>query len=118
MAIFYNLSKLIPIGPYRRQAERTYVHSGKRSSYVGATGDLMPDILYKNRKLISTVNDWFDRLEIPYELRVPTLKSDYDVYAIRLINREGADVNLTDVGFGISQLLPLIVQIFLAGQTN
>jgi len=108
-----HLGRLVSIGPYRKQAERTYVHTGKRSSYVGPSGDLMPDILYKNRKMVDVINEWFRKLEIPYDIKVPTLKSDYGVYAIRLISRQGTDVNLTDVGFGISQILPLIVQIFL-----
>ena len=63
---------------------------------------------------LRTVNKWLKRLEIDYEVEVKPVGADSgDVFEVRLIDtrrKERVSVALPDVGFGISQLLPFIVQ--------
>ena len=58
--------------------------------------------------LARRVNQWLKRFGINYSLRVKRRK---DVFALQLLDsRRGTELSHVDVGFGISQLLPIIVQ--------
>ena len=66
-------------------------------------------------KLKDKVNVWFKRLDTGYKLDVLPLSSPKgeikDVYSLLLSEQStGVHVGLTDVGFGLSQVLPVIVQ--------
>ena len=65
-------------------------------------------------ELVEETNEWFKRLGIDYMLEVKPIGSDPgDPFAMRLVDtrrKEPVNVALPDVGFGISQLLPFIVQ--------
>lgn len=109
---------LTHIGPLRQYPERFFTFSGTVTEYVGQTGKYMSDILINNKELVNNVNCYIDRLRLRYELRVMPLKSEagdiYDLYAMRLFDKTSSiSVSLTDVGFGVSQVLPIIVQSIL-----
>jgi hypothetical protein len=109
------LMKVQYIGPLRENPERYFTFSGTRTEYVGKSGKSTTDLLITNKELKDKVNLWFKRLDIGYELKVPRLSdpdSDiHDVFALRLFdNSNGVYVGITDVGFGVSQVLPVIVQ--------
>lgn len=121
--------RLYPLGPLRKSPSRWYAHSGFTPSDVGLEGELLPDLLYRNRDLLERVNLWLERLDIGYKIVVTTIPAVTDLFDIRLqdlrrFNRDTQDlrirsnrdttVNLLDVGYGISQLLPFIVQSLLA----
>ncbi len=114
------LDKIYYIGPLRRNPERYYISSGNVSNYVGKNGLESPDILYENEnKILNTTNKWLKKFT-NYTLKPTstTRKTKYtgrqNVYSLRLMdNTTKMNVNITDVGFGISQILPIIVQSFL-----
>lgn len=112
------LQDLIYIGPLRDFPDRHYIYSGSFSEYVGKTGKLLPEILYMNRKLVAKVNDQFEKFNLGYKLDISsaTAKSELqDVFAVRLADQiVGVNVSIVDVGFGISQVLPVIVQSMLS----
>lgn len=114
------LEKMYYIGPLRKNPERYYISSRNVSNYVGKTGLESPDILYENEnKILNTTNKWLKKFT-NYTLR-PTNTTrknkntgTQNVYSLRLIdNTTKMNVNITDVGFGISQILPIVVQSFL-----
>ena len=73
----------------------------------------MPDILLKKPDIEDRVNEWFARLDIGYELQVvfKELWETRNLFSLSLIDkRTGQDVSPKDVGFGIGQLLPILVQ--------
>ena len=108
-----SLESLFPMGPYRRPPERWYIFTGTSPEDVGYRGDLLPDLLFRRSDLIEKANKWLDRLDIGYALRVRPIEQASDLFEVRLVDRrrqDEVDVALSDVGFGISQILPFIVQ--------
>ena len=112
------LADLFPIGPFRGLPERWYIFKGTDPQDIGYQGSLLPDLLFRQSKLVKETNEWLKRLEIDYELEIkPVGINTEDLFEVRLIDtrrRERLNVSLLDVGFGISQLLPFIVQSLVA----
>ena len=111
------LDKMYYIGPLRKNPERYYISSGNVSNYVGKTGLESPDILYENEnEILNTTNKWLKKftnymLKPISSTRNSKLTGKQNVYSLRLVdNITKMNVNITDVGFGISQILPIIVQ--------
>ena len=113
------LEDLFPMGPFRRPPERWYIFTGTSPQDVGYRGNLLPDLLFRRRELVEETNKWLERLEIGYVLSVESVGIDSgDLFEVRLrdtrrkerTNQERVTVALPDVGFGISQLLPFVVQ--------
>ena len=108
------LRDLFPMGPFRRPPERWYIFTGTSPQDVGYRGDLLPDLLFRHRGLVKETNEWLKRLDMGYELEVkPVGGNSGDLFEVRLIDtrrKERVNVALPDVGFGISQLLPFVVQ--------
>lgn len=108
------LDALFPMGPFRRPPERWYMFTGTSPSDVGYRGDHLPDLLFRRPELVEKANRWLTKLEIGYQLRVQPVEEIPDLFEVRLLDgRRDTDVvvSLSDVGFGVSQLLPFIVQI-------
>jgi hypothetical protein len=106
--------KLFPMGPSRRSPERWYIFTGTSPQDVGYQGDSMPDFLFRNPDVVKKVNSWLQRLEIGYRLETrllgPRIRDLFEVQLTDTRRRKSVKVGLPDVGFGISQLLPFIVQ--------
>jgi predicted ATPase len=96
------------------------VYSGTSAADVGKSGKMLPDVLYSDEDLTERVNHELRRFGLGYELRVSrgeTSAELQDVFALRLVDSvTGVNVNLTDVGFGVSQVLPVIVQSLMGRQ--
>ena len=113
------LETLYPMGPYRRPPQRWYMFTGTSPQDVGYRGDLLPDLLFRRPELVKDTNGWLDNLEIGYHIKVQSVgPRSRDLFEVRLIDKRrgrNVDVALSDVGFGVSQILPFIVQS-LAGE--
>jgi len=113
------LQNLYPMGPYRRAPQRWYIFTGTSPQDVGYSGDLLPDLLYRRPELVQETNGWLEKLEIGYHIKVQSVGvRSRDLFEVRLIDKRRGrqvDVALSDVGFGVSQILPFIVQS-LAGE--
>jgi predicted ATPase len=105
------LRRITYIGPMREFPERIYTYMGNVPSNVGKSGKYMPDILKKKPHLVSKVNDWFKKFDIDYELNVPDLDRKGNYFSLSLKDKK-TDIKVShkDVGFGIGQLLPILVQ--------
>ncbi|GET42902.1 hypothetical protein MiSe_77200 [Microseira wollei NIES-4236] len=118
------LESLIYIGPLREYPERLYVLSGNSSQQVGKSGKMVSDILFRNPELLKQVNEQLERFGLGYELKVASYTNKEtselsDVFALRLVDKyTGVNVSLLDVGFGISQVLPIVVQSMLSRNTT
>jgi len=102
------------LGPYRKPAERIYMYAGNSPDDVGYSGENLQDFIYSNQAGVEDINFWLERLEVGYQIDLkPLLKERNDLFELRLTDtrrRTKIDVGLPDVGFGVSQILPLIVQ--------
>lgn len=109
----YYLGRIIYIGPIREYPERAYSYSGNVPLNVGKSGKSMPDILMKRPDLVNKVNEWFDKFDIGYKLKIEKLRRN--LFSLLLVDKNsGVDTSPNDVGFGIGQLLPIIVQGILS----
>ncbi len=110
------LGEMVCIGPMRDYPERFYIFSGNSTKQVGRSGTSTSDLLFRDPQLLQQVNDRIKEFEIGYQIKVISFQdqgsdAESDVYAIRLIDDQlEVDVSLLDVGFGVSQILPVIVQ--------
>ena len=109
------LKNLVYIGPVRERPERHILPSGATPSYVGATGQYAYELLLSDPEAQERVNKTLADFEIGYSLCLEPLKyqdgSASAVYGLRIVDaKSGVTVSVRDVGFGISQVLPVLVQ--------
>lgn len=72
-------------------------------------GNSLTEILKEDDRVKNSVNDWLARFRLNVD--VSTIQ---DVVHQLKIHQNALDLDITDVGFGISQILPIIVQGFLS----
>lgn len=113
------LKEIQYIGPLRSYPKRDFIFSGIETQYVGKIGKYVPDLLISNKELITNLNKHFSHLGIGYELIVDTLSAQtsdlHDLFTLRFHEKSsGVHVGIADVGFGVSQVLPIIVQSLLS----
>jgi AAA15 family ATPase/GTPase len=120
-SVFRQLVKeMIYLGPLRRYPERYYIFSGNLSEHVGQYGEMLPDVLFQNREVLEhRVNAEFDRFRLGCELKISPLtyanSAPSNVFAVRIVDKgTSIDASIRDVGFGVSQVLPIIVQSLLS----
>lgn len=113
-ALKYALQKLFPMGPFRKPPERLYTFRGTSPQHVGYQGELLPDFLLRHAQRVEETNEWLKQLDIDYELEIQSAGTfSGDLFQVRLMDirrKEPVSVAWTDVGYGVSQLLPFIVQ--------
>lgn len=111
---FYSLLESTSyLGPLRSHPARHYLVLGAAKHTVGVRGENTPQMIFHQKAVQSTLNDWFHRFEIPYRLKVSAVGDDVtgEIVVLNLVDgRTGVQVAPSDVGFGIGQLLPIIVE--------
>lgn len=117
------LSRIAYLGPIRARPERSASLSTTAYHYVGPEGEYTTEVLAANPKLVDEVNEWFGRLGLGYQVRIVTPSSDEvsvtagDFAVLGLIDvREDPPslVSSRAVGYGISQITPIVVQSLLS----
>jgi len=107
------------VGPSRDEPERTYTATGASPPEVGKWGEGSVNILLLRKGLRETVGKWLKIFEISIDFDLEELSGktggSTNTYKIMLIDpNTKTEVNLVDVGFGASQILPIIVEGFNA----
>ena len=120
-------SHLKYLGPLRERPRRAYLHSGNPMTEIGDSGQYAAQILWlekdnvikylpalgeepKEVSLMEAVNDAFSRLGMFQPADVKSEKSITYQILFRLGGSRANDaVTIADVGFGVSQLLPILV---------
>lgn len=95
---------LVHLGPYRTLPDRDLTRDADDldSEYLAR--------LHDDPALLADVNEWLGRFEIPYQGEISPYGDN--LFALDLVRSgESERVQLRDVGFGISQLLPIITQL-------
>ena len=117
------------LGPLRAQPQRDYRWSGARPTDVGRAGELAVDAVLgsqgqnggggtrraaPNIPLEQQISDLFNEIGLLHEFRVDQI-GDNPLYQVKVKQSEvGTEALITDVGFGISQILPVLVLCFYA----
>jgi predicted ATPase len=99
------------VSPLRAHPKRYYFLDKSNINTVldSLDGDSLTEILKENKIIKDRVNSWLKEFKLSVD--VSTLK---DVIHKLKIKQNGLNLDITDVGFGISQVLPVIVQGFLS----
>lgn len=130
LALEHLLAGLSYLGPLREPPRRTYAWAGDTVPDVGARGEFaIPALLaaaqaerslnrgYKKAKAAfdKFIAAWLHDLGVIDSFRVQPLGKGRKEYEVLVRTRkESPEVKLTDVGFGVSQVLPALVQAFYA----
>jgi predicted ATPase len=116
------------LGPLRSPPEPLYNWSGNEPGGVGARGrDAIQAILAAAGRTLNwtpkartisfeaVIARWLKQMGLVHSFAVNEIAPERNQYEVRVKTHARAeDVRLTDVGFGISQVLPVIVQSFYA----
>lgn len=115
------------LGPLRKYPQRSYIWGGERPVDVGWEGDDAVAALLAARserrmsgrgrgkgrryKLVEDrVLDWLREMRLIDSFRLEPIAQDRKIYEFRVkTTKAGPEVLITDVGFGVSQLLPVLV---------
>jgi predicted ATPase len=129
-------SNLRYLGPLREEPQRAYMHSGSRYPEIGTKGEYAAQILWLEKDdevickpslieepvtltLLDAVSNEFQRLGIAQPIEVESTKAIIYQILFGLVGSEGKkQVTIIDVGFGVSQLLPVVVMGLRAPQTS
>ena len=101
------------VGPLRNWPERIYFGTGGRPTSVGVRGEFTQELFWIDKrvgheKLVKDINDWLAKLKLDIELEVVSLGVG-DIYQLR-VKENDLSINIADVGFGLSQILPIVTE--------
>lgn len=120
--------RILYLGPLRDHPSRSYTWSGEQPGDVGWQGrraieailaargrKISPGYKRPSKPFEAMIAHWLQEMGLIESFRVQPIAQGRKDYEVLLKTRRGSDeVNLTDVGFGISQVLPVLVQCFYA----
>ena len=120
IASFGNLFNQISyLGPLRENPRPHYNWRGQPPEGVGRHGEEMVSALFSSRLQSSNLDEhvpkWLKSLGLidSYRLApVPRTQKDYEFLVTK--HKGGPEVRLTDVGFGVSQVLPVLILCYYA----
>lgn len=103
------------VSPFRDPPQRTFLFSGETPQDVGRTGSNTVDLLVADsfapdrarRDLVAKVSGWFSATGMAKGVAIRALTPRH--YELCVIGRDGQRHNISDVGFGCSQVLPVLV---------
>jgi len=102
------------IGPLRAHPRRFYFLDTAQPG--SSEGELMIEALRENEDLRAQVNKWL----VKFGINLSVSQFQEIIYRLSVRSQDSKfDLDITDVGFGISQILPILVEGFLspAGKT-
>lgn len=101
------------IAPFRSNPERIYRKKGLDVSNVGVYGENMATVLtnLKQNGKLENVSYWTKKM-LGYAVDVKYVGSGY--CQVVLVDKNGVESNIIDTGYGVSQILPIILQLCVA----
>ncbi|MBK5073381.1 AAA family ATPase [Budviciaceae bacterium CWB-B4] len=101
------------VSPLRAFPQRYYLldKSVYHNQLNALDGTELAEVLKKNPKIKDEINNLFAEFNIAIDVEKVN-----DIIHKITVNQESVNLELTDVGFGISQVLPILVQAYLSPQ--
>ncbi len=122
--------KLFYLGPLREYPSRHYVWAGEKPLDVGSRGELAVPALLASRRLGKVIHrgrgrrnqtieecvaGWLQKLKLIHSFDLKPIAENRKEYEVRLRRTsESPEVLITDVGFGVSQILPVLTLCYYA----
>ena len=117
---FENLfSRILYLGPLREYPQHTYTWEGDHPKGIGQEGEKAISALLSGRirrlSIDEQILSWLQRLELidSYDLH-PASDTSRDYEFLVKKYKGGPEVRLTDIGFGVSQVLPVLILCYYA----
>ncbi|MBL8232966.1 MAG: DUF3696 domain-containing protein [Bryobacterales bacterium] len=128
LSLEQELRRIQYLGPLRTVPKRSYVWSGEVPDHVGWAGDraveallaatdrqINPGYKKKGQPFQAVIARWLAQMGLLDTFDVRPIAQHRKEYEVVVRTRaSGSDVTLPDVGFGVSQVLPVIVECFYA----
>lgn len=117
-SVVREFSALWYVGPLRARPQRMYISTGEAPLEVGSAGELGPAVLWsaseiRQLNLEERLSDWCARMGIALEIELVTvIGSFFEVTVVDPYTK--VHISLPDVGFGTSQILPILIQGLVA----
>jgi predicted ATPase len=117
------------LGPLRDYPRRSYIWEGYEPQGVGKRGEQAIAALLASRKqaqinltlgeqnqtLEQTIAKWLRKLELIHDFQLKPIAENRPEYELRVRRTaNSSEVLITDVGFGVSQVLPILVLCYYA----
>jgi len=132
---FENLmDRIYYLGPLREYPRREYTWSGARPTDVGQRGEKVVEAILAARfgeekrhlgprkqymPFEAILGHWLKELKLIHEFKVKEIAPGSNLYQI-LVKRDpqSPEVLITDVGFGVSQMLPVLVLLYYVPENS
>jgi predicted ATP-dependent endonuclease of OLD family len=103
------------VSPLRAHPKRYYMLDKAKLNLTLDTldGDAVAEVLKDNRHITKNVNLWLKNFGVEVDV-----KGFKEVIHHLVVKQNNIDLDITDVGFGISQILPVIIQGFLSSKNS
>jgi hypothetical protein len=117
--LIQSLSRSDVIGPFRTPPERRYPFGGFSASRGAPSGEQAVNLLITEsllkpnspRPLHNALSFWINHLKLAESLDVKDIAKRLNLFEVDVTGAgEGTKANLADVGFGVSQVLPVLIQ--------
>jgi len=130
--IVQQLGAIRYLGPLRQMPRRLYAWAGASPVDVGIYGDQVVDALLSDRdrmlqpadsseaiRFEELIERWLRRLGLLEAFAAKRIAPHRKEYELRVVTPDSREVvSLVDVGFGVSQFLPVLVQLFYAKEDS
>ncbi len=134
---FENLfSQIAYLGPLREYPKRSYIWSGERPQDVGISGEeAIPALLAARAEGLTSprlvnvrrahkpiehrILEWLQEMELIHSFSLEPIAENRKDYEFRVKKSpNSSEVLITDVGFGVSQLLPVLVLCYYVPENS
>lgn len=111
----FDANKINYVSPLRAYPQRYYLldEANINTSLNTQSGTSLAEILKKKADINAKVNVWLKKFEINV-----SVKAFKDIIHNIKIKQNNLILDITDVGFGISQVLPILVQGFMSSKRS
>ena len=111
------------LGPFRTNPQRFYILTGESPRNVGRHGERALEVLMQDEKrrgqekknLLQMVSQWMKENEIARKVDTAAITDRYFELIVQNYHT-GEEENLVDVGFGCSQIIPVLIAGFNVGK--
>ncbi|MDW8233848.1 MAG: AAA family ATPase [Roseiflexaceae bacterium] len=113
------LEKIDYIGPLRASPRRFFYVMGQRAASPERGRNFVRNLVQADAETLESINTWLRAAGMPYRLELQPLDDRKRLYELRLQELSGEQgrhfsANISEVGFGVTQMLPIITQAVLA----
>ncbi len=113
------MGRVTYLGPLRSFPQRVYSWRGTTWREIGPRGERVIDVMLaserNNPDLVRQVSAWLAQMELVSDFEIQPIDEDKRFYEVRAkAGPSQSESSLVDVGFGVSQVLPVVTLLFFA----